>query len=315
MTVSLLMTRRKREVKTVKFQAPKIGYSMKLAGIGLVKNAVMTLSSIFVLFACLAIMGTFFLVMKNINHNIDKIDGYNKIVIFVDREADAYEVKEIENKLNSYDYVESVEFVSKDEALENQIAQYSEADFLRETYKDNNPLKDSFYVTYKPTANVESLMMKIENEIDHISKINVDTKVVEKINSIKNAVAIIFSWLLVLLFVVSLFVIINTIKLSVFSRRDEIALMRHIGATNRFVSTPFLMEGLAIGIIAATVAFIVQYFIYKYLILGLAEQYEIISLVAFSTVRNTLIGAFALIGIATGVIGSYISLKKYNKEH
>lgn len=293
---------------------PKIGYSLKLALVGLFKNSVMTLSSIFVLLSCLVIMGTFYLVIENINYNIEKIDGFNKIVLFIDKEADEFEVAEIGDKLRQIKGVADVEFISKEDALESQVSQYSEAEFLLEMYKDNNPLKDSYSITYEPNADVETLRMNIELEIDHISKLNVNMDVVNQIQNIKQAVAIIFSWLLILLFVVSLFVIVNTIKLSVYSRRDEISLMRHIGATNLFVSTPFLMEGLAIGAISGGIAYAVQYLIYKYLILGLVDQYEIISILPFADVKNVVILGFITIGVVTGFVGSLISLKKYNKE-
>ncbi len=302
----------------MKLKAPKIGYSLKLAVIGLFKNAVMTFSSIFVLLSCLIIMGTFFLVIKNINYNIEKIDGFNKIVLFVDKEADEFEVAEIGEKLNDkneFAGISSVVFESKEEALEKQVSQYTEAKFLLEMYKDNNPLKDSYIITYYPDADVETLRMNIENKIDHVAKLNVNMDVVKQIQNIKNVVSIIFSWLLILLFFVSLFVIINTIKLSVFSRRDEIALMRHIGATNLFVSTPYLIEGLAIGAISAGIAYAAQYLIYKYLMLGLVGQYEIISILPFADEKNAIIIGFIAIGIATGFAGSLISLKKYNKEH
>ncbi len=302
----------------MKLRAPKIGYSLKLAVIGLVKNAVMTFSSIFVLLSCLIIMGTFFLVIKNINYNIEKIDGFNKIVLFIDKEADEFEVAEIGEKLSNKDEfsgISSIEFESKEAALEKQVSQYTEAKFLLEMYKDNNPLKDSYIITYYPDADVETLRMNIENKIDHIAKLNVNMDVVKQIQNIKNVISIIFSWLLILLFFVSLFVIINTIKLSVFSRRDEIALMRHIGATNLFVSTPYLIEGLVIGAISAGIAYAAQYLIYKYLMLGLVGQYEIISILPFAQEKSTIIIGFIAIGIATGFAGSLISLKKYNKEH
>lgn len=299
----------------MKIKAPKIMYSLKLSAIGLFKNRVMTVSSIFVLLSCLVIMGTFFLVIKNINYNIEKIDGFNKIVLFVDKEADEFETAEIGEKLKSIKDIESVEFESKEDALAEQVAQYTEAEFLLEMYKDNNPLKDSYVITYKPNADVETLRLNIERSIDHIAKLNVNMDVVNQIQNIKNAIAIIFTWLLILLFTVSLFVIINTIKLSVFSRRDEIALMRYIGATNFFVSTPYLIEGLAIGAISAGIAYGVQYVIYKYLMLELVDQYEIISILPFADVKGIVVIGFIAVGVITGFVGSLISLKKYNQEN
>lgn len=309
------MTTRKREVTKLKIKAPKIMYSLKLSAIGLLKNRVMTISSIFVLLSCLVIMGTFFLVIKNINYNIEKIDGFNKIVLFVDKEADEFETAEIGEKLKTIRDIESVEFESKEDALAEQVAQYTEAEFLLEMYKDNNPLKDSYIITYKPNADIETLKLNIERNIDHIAKLNVNMDVVNQIQNIKNAIAIIFTWLLILLFTVSLFVIINTIKLSVFSRRDEIALMRYIGATNFFVSTPYLIEGLAIGAISAGIAYGVQYVIYKYLMLELVDQYEIISILPYADVKGIIIIGFIAVGVITGFVGSLISLKKYNQEN
>ena len=299
----------------MKIKAPKIMYSLKLSAIGLFKNRVMTVSSIFVLLSCLVIMGTFFLVIKNINYNIEKIDGFNKIVLFVDKEADEFETAEIGEKLKTIKDIESVEFESKEDALAEQVAQYTEAEFLLEMYKDNNPLKDSYVITYKPNADVETLRLNIERSIDHIAKLNVNMDVVNQIQNIKNAIAIIFTWLLILLFTVSLFVIINTIKLSVFSRRDEIALMRYIGATNFFVSMPYLIEGLAIGAISAGIAYGVQYVIYKYLMLELVDQYEIISILPFADVKGIVVIGFIAVGVITGFVGSLISLKKYNQEN
>ncbi len=299
----------------MKIRLPKVGYYLKLAFNGLFKNTVMTLSSIFVLLSCLVIMGSFYLVIKNVNYNINKIDGFNKIVLFIDREANEFEVLEIGDKLKEISGIESAVLETKEVALEKQVAQYEESSFLFEMYKDDNPLKDSYIITYAPDADVNTITMKIEQTIDHISKLNVNMDVVEQIQSIKNAVAIIFSWLLILLFAVSLFVIINTVKLSVYARRDEIALMRYIGATNTFVSIPFLIEGLVIGGVSGGLAYGLQYLIYKYMMLGLIGQYEIFSILPFSEVRGILIIGFIIIGVATGFVGSLISLKKYNQEN
>ena len=299
----------------MKIKAPKIGYYLKLAFNGLFKNAVMTLSSILVLLSCLVIMGSFYLVIKNVNYNIEKIDGFNKIVLFIERDATEFEVLEIGDKLREIKGIESAELETKEDALKKQVSQYEESAFLFEMYEENNPLKDSYIITYSPDADVNTVKMNIERSIDKISKLNVNMEVVNQIQNIKNAIAIIFSWLLILLFIVSLFVIINTVKLSVYARRDEIALMRYIGATNAFISTPFLIEGLVIGAISGGLAFGLQFLIYKYMMLGLIGQYEIFSILPFAEVRNILIIGFAVIGIATGFIGSLISLKKYNQEN
>jgi cell division transport system permease protein len=261
-------------------------------------------------------MGSFALVTVNINENLNKIDGYNKIVVFAEKNTNDYELELMEESLKAIDGIESVEFKSNEAALDEQLAEYNlQSEFLLEMYKNDNPLKDSFVLTYEPSADVETIKLHIDNTVNHVAKYNINMDVVNQINSLKNAFAIIFSWLLILLMVVSVFVIINTVKLSVYARRDEIALMRYIGATDLFISVPFLIEGLIIGIVASVLAFGAQYLLYKYLMLELIGQYEIISIIPFADVQLLVIVAFVAVGIAMGFIGSLISLKKYNKEN
>ncbi len=299
----------------MKIKSFKLGYFLRLAFNGLFKNSVMTVSSIFVLLSCLVIMGSFALVTVNINHNIEKIDGYNKIVVFAEKGTNDFELELMHKALAEIPDVQ-VEFKSNDTALEEQLSQYElQSEFLLEMYKSDNPLKDSFILTYEPSANVNNILYKIDTTVNHVAKYNVNMEVVDQINNLKNAFAIIFSWLMILLFVVSVFVIINTVKLSVYARRDEIALMRYIGATNLFISFPFLIEGLIIGIVSAALSFGAQFLLYKYLMLELIGQYEVITIIPFSDLQYYLIAGFAVIGIVTGFIGSIISLKKYNKEN
>lgn len=294
----------------------KLGYFLKLAFNGLFKNRVMTFSSILVLLSCLVIMGSFALVVVNVNENVNKIDGYNKIVVYAEKGTNDYELQLMQDALADISGIESVEFKSNDEALEEQLAEYNfQSEFLLEKYRNDNPLKDSFVLTYDTSANVATIKYEIDNTVNNVAKYNLNMEVVEQINSLKNAFAIICSWLLILLVLVSASVIVNTVKLSVFARRDEIALMRYIGATDLFISIPYLIEGLIIGITSAALAFGAQYLLYEYLMIDLIGKYEIITIIPFAQIRSFIIVAFAAVGIAMGFIGSIISLKKYNKEN
>ncbi len=302
----------------MKIKSFKLGYFLRLAFNGLFKNRVMTLSSILILLSCLVIMGSFALVLVNVDYNVKQINHYNKIVVFAEKGTNEFELELMQDELEDISGVKSVEFKSNDEALEEQLAEYNlQSEFLLNTYKNDNPLKDSFIITCVDSATratIDTVIMKIE-QLENYEKHTVNMDVVDQINNLKNAFTLIGSWLMILLFVVSVFVIINTVKLSVFARRDEIALMRYVGATDFFISFPFLIEGLIIGFLSAGVGFGVQYLLYKYLMLELIGQYDIITIIPFADIMYYLIAAFALIGIATGFIGSLISLKKYNKEN
>ena len=294
----------------------KLGYFLKLAFNGLFKNRVMTFSSILVLLSCLVIMGSFALVIVNVNENVNKIDGYNKIVVYAKKGTNDYDLQLMQKDLESITGIESVEFKSNDAALEEQLAEYNfQSEFLLEKYRNDNPLKDSFVLTYDTSANVATIKYEIDNTVNNVAKYNLNMEVVEQINSLKNAFAIICSWLLILLVLVSASVIVNTVKLSVFARRDEIALMRYIGATDLFISVPYLIEGLIIGIVSAVLAFGAQYLLYEYLMIDLIGKYEIITIIPFEQIRSFIIIAFTAVGIAMGFVGSIISLKKYNKEN
>lgn len=304
----------------MKIKSFKLGYSLKLAFNGIFKNSVMSISSVFVLLSCLVISGSFALVSANINYNINKIDGYNKIVVFAKNGTNDYELELMKSAYEDIDGVESVVFKSNDEALEEQLKEYDlKSDFLLEKYKTDNPLKDSFEITYEPNASIETINTIIHNiettQSEFYDHHNTNMEVVEQVNNLKNAVYVIFFWLLILLLFVAVFVIINTIKLSVYARREEIALMRYIGATNIFISIPFLFEGLIIGIFSAVIAFGAQYLLYKYLMLELIGQYDIISIIPFESCFIYIIVGFLIAGVAMGFLGSIISLKRYNKEN
>ena len=118
---------------------------------------------------------------------------------------------------------------------------------------------------------------------------------------------------MIILFVVSIFVIMNTVKLSVYARRQEIGIMRYVGATNWFISMPFIVEGMIIGVVASGIAYVIQFYMYKYVQKMMLTDIEMISVIPFGEVRVYVIAGFFFIGILTGVVGSLISLRKYLK--
>lgn len=305
----------------MKFKSLKLGYYLKLAFNGIFKNGVMTFSSIFVLFSCLVIMGTFGLVIHNINVTINNIDDFSKLVVFVKKDATEKETADLKAQLEAIPGIKSAVFKSKEDSLEEQLSVYEadKTEELRKRYENDNPLKDSYILTYDSNLTpkeVNTLDFIIENEKEFpiVDECIYDDSIVEQVDNLKNIFTIVVSWLLVLLFFVSIFVIINTVKLSVFARRDEIALMRYIGATNRFISTPFLIEGVIIGLVASVIAFFAQYFLYDF-IDKLIANYQIITFVPFTQLWYIVAAAFAAVGIIMGFLGSYISLRRYNKEN
>lgn len=219
-------------------------------------------------------------------------------------------VSALEMKIRTLDNVASTVFTSKATALTEQKAKYSDYPNLFKNLK-NNTLPDKFTITYTDNSKVSTLEYVLNHLDPMLYKVNCYTDLARQIASIKHGVILIFTWFLAILFVVSVFVIINTIKLAVFARRQEIIIMRYVGATNWFITLPFVFEGIIIGLVASALAYIIQYYMYIYVQNILFGSLQMISLLMFDKVKIQIIAGFAGVGILTGIIGSGVSLRKY----
>ena len=221
---------------------------------GIFRNGVMSFASVAVLMSCLLVLGAFTLLVQNINVNLEQVGLLNEIVVFVDRDADEEKIRQVEAEIRSLDNVASVTRTTKAEALEIMKAQSPEYAHLYEDIDEsNNPLTDKFTIVYEDNERVVTLAYLL-GQIDGVRKVNNSLELAATISNLKNGVLLVFTWFLVILFVVSLFVIINTVKLSVFSRRNEISIMRYVGATGWFITLPFLIEGIIIGLVSSVAA-------------------------------------------------------------
>lgn len=291
-------------------------YLISQAFKSLFRNGVMTVASIAVLMSCLVVMGSFALLVYNIDENLDKLGSLNEVVVYCDTELDKEAVESIGRHIRLLDNVdeESVTHITKEQALIEERQKYSDfTDLFDHIDKTGtNPYPDTYVVKYEDNNKVSALEMEL-NQIEGVSKVKCRADLAESIESIKNSIIFVFMCFLVILFLVSVFVIINTIKLAVFSRRQEISIMRYVGATKWFITTPFVMEGIIIGAVASGIAFTLEYFLYNAIYDKVVADYHMISLVPYQSFQWLLLGGFMAVGIITGIIGSAISLRKYLK--
>ncbi len=287
-----------------------IFYFVGQAFSGLIRNGVMSFASIAVLMSCLIVIGGFSLLVANINKNIEDFALLNEIVVFCDTDATDEQIAEIESKINKLDNIENVDFVSKAEGLEWMKNEYDAYDDVSE---ENNPLPDKFVITYIENEKVTELDYQLK-QIDGIVKVNNRLDLATSIAKVKSGVMLVFTWFLAILAVVSIFIIINTIKLSVFSRRNEISIMRYVGATGWFISLPFVFEGIFIGLFASVFAYFVEWYIYSYVETMMAVDLQMISIIKFGDIGGIVLWGFIVIGVASGIIGSLISLNRYLKQ-
>lgn len=277
---------------------------------GLWRNGIMTLASITVLMSCLIVMGSFALIVMNLNTNLDTLGDMNEIVAFIDLEKTEEEITAIRETIAKFDNIKNVEYVSKEDALAQEKEKYEKdyPNFFDGITSDIYPA--SVVITYDDNEKVETLKYNLQNT-EGIYKVNCRSDVASTIETMKTGIIYIFVWFLAVLFVVSLFVIINTIKLAVHGRRQEISVMRYVGATNWFIMLPFVLEGIWIGLISSGIAYLIQTYIYKFIAQMVTTDYKMFTLIPFSDISGYMAIAFVGIGILTGIIGSSISLNKH----
>jgi len=289
-------------------------------------NSIMSITSIFILTSCLILTGCCALIILNADLNLGRLENFNKIVFFIDKEYESEEqLKKIQDEVSGLANVKSWRFISKDEALENflkQIGSYDELleyeDIFNEVLK-RNQLGHSIEIEYETIDDLGTLDYQIR-VMEGVAKkkngepnIKNEAETAELIKNIKNIITLVMIGFLIIMFVVAVFIILNAVRLSVHARKQEIIIMRYIGATNFFIVFPFLLEGIIIGVVSALLAYVSQSYIYAgavSAVRGMEGGFGII-FADFSEVNIPMFAAFMVIGVLCGIFGSGLSSRRY----
>lgn len=278
------------------------------------KNKKSTFSAILVMCISMLVFGLFFIIGENVNHIMNTVESSQEIQVFIKNDATDEEITKVGEQLQQIEGVNQITFVSKDEALDIMQEKVGEKSYLLAGYEENNFLPASYKVTLtdlKLASKVESQI----NQLDNIKRITSSNETITKLIGIANGVRIVTAAILIALIIGSIFIIANTIKLTVYARRREISIMKYVGATNSFIRWPFIVEGMIIGIISAGISVLLVGGIYKVVAAKLMESSLItslgITLVGFSDMFTLIILVYLALGIGIGVIGSALSMRKY----
>ena len=280
-------------------------------------NRMMSIASICVLMSCLVLIGCASMIFLNIESLLGRIEEENVVMVYVkDDTADA-DVTAMGTQLESIDNVKEVEFVPKEEAWADQLATMEEAQakFFTEISSDI-PLPDAYKVTVDDLTYFDNKVKQIET-LDHIDTIRENKDLAEKLVTIRHGVEVISIVIVAVLLAISVFIIQNTIKLTVYSRRLEISIMKSVGATNSFVRLPFVVEGMILGFISGVVSLGLVWGFYEFAINQFGDLLSSLGLEAlnFADFALPMLGIFIAIGIITGVGGALLSMGRYlNKE-
>lgn len=280
-------------------------------------NRMMSLASICVLMSCLVLIGTASMIFLNIDSLLARIEEENVVMVYAVDDATDEQLAEMESEINQIGNIQKVEFVSKEVAWEEQLATMgqAEAEFFKDVSNDI-PLPDAYKVTVE---NLDMFDQTVEelNKVDHVDIIRENKDLAQKLVSIRQGITVIAIVIVAVLFLISLFIISNTIRLTVYSRRLEISIMKSVGATNNFVRFPFVIEGMILGIVSGVVALGLVWGLYELAINQFGDLLSSLNLkaIAFTDYALPMLGIFVLIGIVCGVGGSLVTMRKYlNKE-
>ena len=294
-----------------------LGYLIGEGFSNVFKNKKSTGASLMIMWATMIIFGVFLILSENINHFVQEVESEQGIQVFAKDEATDEQIKQLGEEITRIEGVNTVEYVSKEEALDQMREKFAENEDLLEGYEGENNIFTASYVVTLTDLNLNTQVQEQIKQLANVKKITNANDVIATLIDFANGVKIITGVILLLLVIISIFIIANTIKLTVHARRKEISIMKYVGATNGFIRWPFIVEGMIIGIFASIISIVIVGVAYNFIADSLikSEFMQLInmSLVTFSDMFNSIILVYMLLGIGIGAVGSVISMRKYLK--
>ena len=289
-----------------------LGYLIGEGFRNVLKNKKSTAASLMIMCATMFVFGIFFLIGQNVQNVIKQVEEQQAMQVFIKPDATEQEITDLGTKIREIEYVNKAEYVTKEDALNTVKTWLKDSQGLLEPYAKNNPFKASYVVTLTDLSKMQEVESKIAI-LEQVNNITVRNETINRLLDIANGVKTVSAVILVLLIFISIFIIANTIKLTVHARRKEISIMKYVGATNGFIRWPFMVEGIIIGVVSAMFSVLVLGLAYNYITgraVGMAQTIQI-NLLQFSDTFSLLILIYLVLGIGIGTIGSAISMKKY----
>ena len=290
----------------------KIRYSFSEARKNVFRNGIMSVASLFTIAACLVILGVFAIITLNLNSFTDKIEDQCEVQLYINLGTSPERVDEIRGEIMNIENVKDAVLYTKEE-----MYKYVKEDMfvgnedLLEGLDDDNPFGDSYRITLNSIENTEETVLMLEKIAD-VEKVVNKQNVVNMVLNLSKIIRRFSLAIMIVLLIIAIVIISNTVRLTVFNRRKEINIMKYIGATNRFIKGPFLLEGLIIGFFGAVAAFLLVFWGY-YALLEYMKGVNIgnIEFIGIWQVSPIIAGIFLVFGSLIGVIGSGISMRKY----
>lgn len=289
----------------------KLGYLIKEGIKSIWNNRMMSLASIGVLISCLLLTGTAELLTLSVSSNLEKIGGQNVTRVFLEQEITDMEAVHIGDEIGRLQNVSATAFVSKDEAIKDYEDTVGE-ELFSQLIGEGNPLPNAIDVTMEDLALYDTTIAAVLS-IDGVESARDTREVAQKLTTLSELVSTVSLWIVIALVLISVFIISNSIRMTMYSRRFEISIMKSVGATNTFVRIPFVIEGMVIGLISAVISSVILYFLYDALKSAITSIMPI-EMVPYSEVGLIMSLAFVGAGMLIGALGSMVSIGRYLRK-
>ena len=290
-----------------------IGYFLSEGFRNVFKNKKSTFSCLGVMCATMLIFGLFFTIGRNITHVVKDLEGEQGMQVFMAYDATDEQIEKLKDELNQIEGINTVTYVSKEDAYNIMKKRLGKNDKAL-----NGFTPDMFSVSYMVTLTELSMNNQVYDSIkslDTVRDILNKRDTIETLSKVGHTIQIVTFSMFAILILISLFIISNTIKLTVHARRKEISIMKYVGATNGFIRTPFMIEGIIIGLVSGLISILVVGGGYNYITSHLVNtstwQKLSVSLLSFSDLIGQIVLVYMLLGVGIGIIGSSISMRKY----
>ena len=289
-----------------------VGYLLKEGIKGIFLHGLMSFAAVCVTLACLLIMGIFASVMYNINILVDELNQTNEVVVYIDETLSEVQAHSIETQIRPMDNVLSARFVNREQALKEFIADHEGDSAFNGV--DAETLRHRVVVVLEDNALMEKTIEEFM-KIDGVADISAAHKLAEGFATIQEILQVVFVAVLAVLLIVSLLIISNTIRIGMYDRRDEIAIMRMVGATNSFIRLPFVVEGFVLGMVGAGGAYALVWYLYNFMVDGLkaTDTLQMFAFVSFNELKIPMIALCAGAGLFVGIVGSWSSIRRFLK--
>lgn len=287
-----------------------LGYLLKEGIRGVFLHGLMSFAAVCVTVACLLIVGSFSCLMYNVNIMAEELNQTNEVLVYIDEELSEPEAQQITTEIGRIENVWQTKFVSREEALEEFIADHGGNESLSGV--DASLLRHRIVVTLEDNSQMRATVEQIET-IQHVAKITAPYELAEGFATVQEMLQMLSVAVIAILLIISLLIISNTVKIAMYDRREEIAIMKMVGATNGFIRLPFVVEGFILGMTGAAIAFGLQWLLYDGLLsrIAMIDTLKLINLVPFRQLLEPIAITFAATGVFVGVVGSWNSIRKF----